>query len=109
MATTKRRTEHLEQALRLIVENYAPERVILFGSEATGEADEESDVDLLIVRDTNQRPMDRWTETKRLLRDRERPFAISPLVYTPRELDRGLAQGDPFIQEVIEKGRVLYG
>ena len=103
------RSRHLETAVRRIVDHCAPESVILFGSEARGDADEDSDIDLLIIRKTDQRPIDRWTDIKRLLRDRRRPFAISPLVYTPQELDRGLARRDPFIQAVVDRGKVLYG
>ena len=103
------RAKHLEKAVRKIVDHCAPERVILFGSEASGAAEEESDIDLLVVSQTSQRPIDRWTDMKRLLRDRGRPFAITPLVYTPEELRRRVEKRDPFIQEVIEKGKVLYG
>ncbi len=48
-------------------------------------------------------------DLKRLLRDRNRSVSISPLVYTPQELEDRLARKDFFIQEVLEKGEVLYG
>ncbi len=46
---------------------------------------------------------------KRLLRDRSRMISVSPLVYTPRELEERIAIKDFFIQEILEKGEVLYG
>lgn len=95
--------------LRKIVAEYAPQKVILFGSYAYGEPNEDSDIDLLIIKDTDKRPMDRWLEVKRLLRDRNRTVSVSPLVYTRQEIENRLAVRDFFIQEVLEKGVVLYG
>jgi len=48
-------------------------------------------------------------EVKRLLRDRNRKVSVSPLVYTTREIEARLAIKDFFLQEVLEKGKVLYG
>ena len=102
--------QHLiEDILRKIVAGYSPQKVILFGSYAYGQPDENSDIDLLIIKETRKRPIERWMEVKRLVRDRNRTVSISPLVYTPRELEERLAIKDFFIQEVLEKGKVLYG
>lgn len=98
----------IEDILQKIVAGYSPQKVILFGSYAYGQPDEDSDIDLLIVKDTGKRPLERWMEVKRLLRDRNRTVSVSPLVYTPRELEERLAIKDFFIQEVLEKGKVLY-
>lgn len=98
----------IDRILERIVKEYAPERIVLFGSHAYGEPDEESDVDLLIIKETDQRPIARWVEVKRLLRDRSRTVSISPLVYTPREVEERLALGDPFLREALERGETLY-
>ena len=42
-----------------IIRQYQPKKVILFGSHAYGEATADSDIDLLIVKDTDKRPIDR--------------------------------------------------
>lgn len=99
----------IDEILERIITRYAPQKVVLFGSYAYGQPDEESDVDLLIVKETNKRPIERWMDLKRLLRDRNRPVSVSPLVYTPQELEDRLALKDFFVQEVLEKGKVLYG
>ncbi len=44
---------------RLLAE-YAPSKVILCGSYAHGRPDPDSDVDLLIIKETNQGFIDRW-------------------------------------------------
>jgi predicted nucleotidyltransferase len=92
-----------------IVSGYSPQKIILFGSLAYGTPTKDSDVDLLIIKDTNQRPIERWMEVKKLLRDPNRTISISPLVYTTQEIKERLAIKDFFIQEVLEKGKVLYG
>ncbi len=65
-----------------------------------------SDVDLLIVMDSDERPAARATQISRLLRPR--PFPVDILVRTPAEIERRLAIGDYFIREIMERGRVLY-
>ena len=97
---------NVEAVLQRLIDAYDPERVILFGSHATGAAERESDIDLLIVKETDRRPTDRRIEVERLLSDRRIPLDI--LVYTPQELRDLYAAGSPFVEDVIETGRVLY-
>ncbi|MGQ9626914.1 MAG: nucleotidyltransferase domain-containing protein [Anaerolineae bacterium] len=99
----------VEEIVSKIIAAYAPQKVILFGSLAYGKPDEESDIDLLIIKDTDKSPLERWVELKRLLRDRNRLVSVSPLIYTPQEIEERLALRDFFIQEILEKGKVLYG
>jgi predicted nucleotidyltransferase len=109
MTGTGEARQMIADILRKIVAVYAPQKVILFGSYAYGKPNEDSDIDLLIIKDTDKRPIERWMEVKRLLRDRNRTVSVSPLVYTRQELEQRLAIQDYFIQEVLEKGEVLYG
>jgi predicted nucleotidyltransferase len=92
-----------------ILEGYKPKKVILFGSYAHGEPSEDSDIDLLIIKNTDKRPIDRWVEVKRILRDKSRMLPISPLVYTEKEIEQRLALKDFFVEEILEKGELLYG
>ena len=92
-----------------ILKDYQPKKVILFGSYAYGEPTEDSDVDLLIIKNTDKRPIDRWMEVKRLLRETSRTVPISPLVYTEKEIEQRIAIKDFFIEEIFNKGEVLYG
>ena len=92
-----------------IAKEYHPEKIILFGSYAYGEPTEDSDIDLLIIKNTDERPIDRWMRIKRLLRDTTRDFPVSPMVYTEKEIEERNAIKDFFIEEILEKGEVLYG
>lgn len=90
---------------RLIAE-YDPDRIILFGSAAQGTSRRGSDIDLMIVKETDKRPLDRRIEVETLLSDRMIPVDV--LVYTPDEVRQLYSLGSPFVEEVVETGRVLY-
>jgi len=92
-----------------IEEQYKPKKIILFGSYAHGEPTQDSDVDLLIIKNTDKRPIDRWVEVKKLLRGVAPDLPVSPLVYTEREIDERNAMQDFFIEEIFENGEVIYG
>lgn len=109
MTTNPQIRKVIADVLAAILARYKPEKVILFGSYAYGEPREDSDIDLLIIKNTDKRPIDRWVEVKRLLRDRSRMLAVSPLVYTEEEIEERLAVGDFFVEEVLDKGQILYG
>ena len=87
---------------------YQPEKIILYGSFAYGRPHKDSDIDLLIIKDTDKRPIDRRIEVRRIA-DIRQPVAFSPFVITPRELSSMLKIGDQFVLEILNKGKVLYG
>ena len=87
---------------------YQPEKIILYGSFAYGRPNRDSDIDLLIIKDTDKRPIDRRIEVRRIA-DIRQPIAFSPFVITPRELSSMLKIGDQFVLEILNKGKVLYG
>lgn len=99
-----------EEALRLIVERLIPvlhpHKIIMFGSYVYGAPTPDSDVDLLVILDTQARPVERYLSVSRLLRPR--PFPLDILVKTPEEITRALAHEDPFVMEILTRGRVLY-
>jgi HEPN domain-containing protein/predicted nucleotidyltransferase len=98
--------QHSEAVVERLVERYEPDRIVLFGSHARGNASPGSDIDLLIVKQTDRRPLDRRVEVEGLLADRA--LALDLVVYTPAELRELHALGDPFVVDVLETGRVLY-
>jgi len=69
-----------------ILKAYDPERIILFGSRARGEADEHSDYDLMVIKRTDRPILDRLCDMVPYLRQITRPADI--LVYTPEEFAR---------------------
>ncbi|MBI5119087.1 nucleotidyltransferase domain-containing protein [Candidatus Poribacteria bacterium] len=108
MTGRKEIRETIHHMVDMIVQEYRPKKIILFGSYAYGQPSEDSDIDLFIVKNTNQKPIERWTEIKRLLRDLSRTVPVAPLVYTEQELEARRAIKDFFVEEILEKGEVLY-
>ena len=88
---------------------YSPEKVILFGSYANGVPGPDSDIDLLIVKETKDRFIDRWTEVHRILRGTHPSQPVDTLVLTPNEIEERLRIGDQVIEEILRDGEVLYG
>ncbi len=92
----------LLEALR----SYQPQRVYLFGSYARGEADELSDLDVVVIKHTAQPFLERLREISKLL-----PASIGGVdvfVYTPEEFATMLANGNAFAEMVAEEGRLIY-
>jgi len=98
----------LQQIVRRIVETYAPDKIILYGSYAYGTPGPDSDFDLLIIRDSKSRPIDRRVEVGLALLPVLKQTPVEPLVLTPAELAYRLQIGDQFYQEILAKGKVLY-
>jgi len=100
--------ELLHEIVQRIVEAFMPERIILFGSyaDADGAPTPESDIDLLVVMESDERPAARSARITRLCRP---PLVgMDILVRTPEELRYRLAINDSFFKEILTKGRVLY-
>jgi HEPN domain-containing protein/predicted nucleotidyltransferase len=89
-----------------LIEYYEPDRIILYGSYGTKKERKNSDIDLLIIKKTKKYLIERRIEAERILSDRLMPIDIT--IYTPEEVRYLFSVGSPFIEEVMEKGRLLY-
>lgn len=98
----------LSEVVGKLKSEYKPLRIILFGSYAYGNPTEDSDIDLLILKNTNKRRVDRFVQVKKIIYNPNCKIPISPLVYSPKELEERLRIGDDFIKEIIQKGTILY-
>ena len=98
----------INKMLQKLLDKYEPEKVVLFGSHAYGNPQPDSDIDLLIIKDTSERFIDRCLTVRRILSDPTRTTPLEILVLTPQELASGLAMGDQFLEEIIERGQVLH-
>ncbi len=95
----------IENLCRQIVENFNPQRVILFGSYAYGKPTADSDIDLLVVMPYEGNELEQMVRVRRCLKS---SFPLDVLVKTPAQLKERSETGDFFIKEVIEKGKILY-
>lgn len=99
--------KQIEEIVRRIVDNYKPEKIILFGSYAYGHPTRQSDLDLLVVKDSNLPRYKRAQEIRKHLWGlSEIPKGI--IVYTQKEIDDWKNVKAAFITEVMRKGKILY-
>ena len=81
-------------------------QVILFGSHARGEAQNASDVDLMIVAESDLPRFKRSRALYSLLRPY--PFPMDLVVYTPEEVERGKQSPLSFVSTVLREGKTVY-
>lgn len=84
--------------------DYGAVRVILYGSTARGEATEHSDIDLLVIAETNERFYERPASVLRAVRELSYALPLAPIVLTAMELQARLDRGDQFVAEVVGTG-----
>ena len=90
---------------KIVSELDTTDSILLFGSYAKGKERETSDIDLLIIKETDKKLTDRIEEVLSLV-PAENP--IEPHVFTPTEIEERLALQDPFVTNALRQGRVLY-
>ena len=98
--------EVIEGIARCIVEQFQPEKVILFGSRAWGVPLEDSDIDILVIMESEETPHERNVNVSSLCRPRL--VSLDVLVKTPAEVDTRLRMGDLFLKRILGEGKVLY-
>ncbi len=97
--------KEIKGQVQIIVEKFDPLKIILFGSYAWGKPTPESDVDLLIIVDS-EKPT--WQLASEISLALNHAFPMDLIVKTKQEVERRLAIGDYFIEDVVNKGKVLY-
>ena len=109
-SAVEQRALHLEKELNrmteILIREYAPEKLILFGSVAQGDIHEWSDLDLVVIKRTEKPLLERIEEVLRLVRPK---VGLDVLVYTPEELESLVDERRVFVlDEIIYKGAVAY-
>ncbi|MEJ5310625.1 MAG: nucleotidyltransferase domain-containing protein [Anaerolineae bacterium] len=97
---------HLQKLLDKLLKNLTPEKVVVFGSYAAGTATPQSDIDLLVVWDSDLPRDQRQEIISRALRPRKTPVDI--LAYTSDEVKQCLTIPHSFVRHILETGKVLY-
>ncbi len=89
-----------------IAREFHPQRIVLFGSHASGRPHRDSDVDVLVIMKASRRLGRRPS-----LAIRQRVpanFPVDVIVRDPQDFAWRIAQGDSFLREIVETGRVMY-
>ena len=98
--------KEVQDILKQLIHLYKPQKVVLFGSLAKDEINEGTDIDLLIVKaDVPEFGVDRIRQLDALIKYK---LATDFIVYRPEEVEQRLKLGDPFVRNILERGKVLY-
>ncbi|MGD1867783.1 MAG: nucleotidyltransferase domain-containing protein [Phormidesmis sp.] len=95
----------IQEFCQEVIDKFQPEKIILFGSYAYGEPNQDSDVDLLVILPFEGHPTKKNIEIRHAI---DYHFPLDLLTRTPQNIEKRLEMGDFFIQEILQKGRVLY-
>ena len=95
----------IDEIVSQLITRYKPEKIVLFGSAAEGITRSDSDIDIVVVKNTPQRFYDRLSTVRSLIHA-DTPLDI--LVYTPQEYET-LARESWFVgEEIVKKGKTVY-
>jgi len=97
--------EEIRKWVNQLVSRFSPEKIILFGSYAYGQPTADSDVDLLVVMSHTGSDIRKASEIRMAL---PVTVPIDVIVRSPKKIQERLKMGDFFIQEIMEKGTILY-
>ena len=89
-----------------IVSGYNPDKIILFGSYATGKPTEDSDLDLMVIKATDLPRPQRTVQVRKMLYGAMVPIDL--IVYTPQEIAESKDNIFSFVSEVLNTGKTLY-
>lgn len=96
----------LKKKLQPVFKEHKIKKAILFGSLARNDASRHSDIDLILVKSTSLRFLDRYDEVLAAFSRTLPEWDVDLLIYTPAELDR--ISNRPFIKQALKEGKVLY-
>jgi len=93
----------VDDIIEQIVKTYQPQKIILFGSYARGTQNQDSDIDLLVIKDTQE---DFITRIRNVRKSLSCPLPLDILVYTKDEIDK--LKDEWFINDILKEGIVVY-
>jgi uncharacterized protein len=98
--------DKISEIVNKIIFGYNPEKIILFGSYATGNPDENSDLDLFVVKETDLPRPDRTVELRKMIYGSMVPIDL--IVFTPEEVEASKNNKFSLVYAVLNTGKTLY-
>lgn len=98
--------KEIQNIVEQLIRMYKPDKIILFGSLVSGKINKGSDIDLFIIKDdVPTLGVERVRQLDKLIKYK---IATDFIVYKHQEVEECLKIGDPFIQNILSEGKVLY-
>ena len=98
--------QQIQDRLVLVFQRHGIEKAILFGSYARGEPSKHSDIDLILVKQTKQRFLDRYEGLLQDLYLALPDLAVDALIYTPEEFEA--MRKKRFLARADQEGKLIY-
>lgn len=99
-------TDKISEIVKKIVIGYNPDKIILFGSYATGNPNEDSDLNLFVIKETDLPRPQRTVQVRKMIYGFMVPIDL--IVYTPKEIDESKNNRFSFVYAVLNTGKILY-
>ncbi|HBQ28937.1 MAG TPA: hypothetical protein DD719_06040 [Desulfotomaculum sp.] len=95
-----------EVVQRILAVNKKPKLIALLGSRARGNSRADSDLDILVIMDSD---LPQWKRPAPIRRTLTGLFPAKDIVvYTPQEIEGWNAVPNAFITSILREGRILY-
>jgi len=101
-------TNEIKETIKQAID---PDKIILFGSYAYGKPNENSDIDICIIKDVEKK---QFRDIKLTLLNKLRKIIISNkididiMVNNQKKIEERIKMGDLFYKDILEKGRIIY-
>ena len=105
VGSNEKRLSQIRDLCERIALEFHPEKIILFGSQAYGSPTSDSDIDLLVVMPYTGSPLRKAGEILSWLRVW---MPVDLIVRSAEDIEQRLRLGDRFMQEILERGKVMY-
>jgi len=98
--------DKISEIVNKIAYGYNPDKIILFGSYASGNQNEDSDLDLFVIKDSDLPRPQRTVQVRKMLYGSMVPIDL--IIYTPKEIEESKGNKQGFVFEVLHTGKTLY-
>ena len=105
VASKQRRVAHIKKPCACIAHEFKPEKIILLGSQAYGNPTPDSDIDLLVVMPYSGTALHKAGE---ILSQLQVWMPVDVIVRSTEDIEQRLRLGDRFMQEILERGKIMY-
>ncbi|MCL2712691.1 MAG: nucleotidyltransferase domain-containing protein [Methanomassiliicoccaceae archaeon] len=99
--------DEAERVINMAKSRIDPDLMIVFGSVATGTAGKDSDLDLVLVKESDENGFIRSARARLALKDSKIPIDI--IVYTPKEFEKDMHDRYSLAYEAMTTGRIVHG
>ena len=98
--------DKISEIINKIVLGYNPDKIILFGSYAAGNPNDDSDLDLFVIKESDLPRPQRTVQVRKMLYGSMIPIDL--IVYTPQEINDSKENKFSFVYKVLSTGKTLY-